>query len=29
MDETTKAYLEESRARIKRALDAQSMVLGA
>jgi hypothetical protein len=28
MDETTKAYLEESRARIKRALEAQSIVLG-
>jgi hypothetical protein len=28
MDETTKAYLEESRSRIKRALDAQSVVLG-
>lgn len=27
MDETTKAYLEESRARIRRALDAQSVVM--
>lgn len=28
MDETTKAYLEDSRARIRRSLDAQAIVLG-